>query len=148
MASVSHSPAGKDDLALRLLLPAHPEHYALPPYREGIVKVIGGGHMARIRIEVDEAVPDSVMEYADPSFPMKKPTVGHLDTGEVLFYILHEFRDTEDGTGCDCRLRLLFPEAAPQVFVDDHAEHLAVEFRSSLRAVWEDLYAEDGGGMS
>lgn len=73
---------------------------------------------------------------------MKKPTIAHLDDGTVLFYILHfyilhEFRDREDG--CDCILRLLFPAAAPQVlFFDDHAEHLSIEFRSFLSAAFND----------
>ena len=120
------------EMALQRLLRAHPEHYMIPPYEEGIVEVIGE-HMARLRIVVTDKVPSWVLEYGDPAYPFKKPTVGELDDGTVLFYILHEFRDTEKG--CDLILRLLFPEAAPQVFFDEHAEHLAVEFRSGLRAV-------------
>lgn len=102
--------AEKRDMALRTLLPAHPEHYALPPYEEGIVEVIGG-RMARLRIVVTGDVPEWVMGYGDPGYPMKKPTLAELDDGTVFFYILHEFRDREGG--CDLITRLLLPEKAP-----------------------------------
>lgn len=38
---------------------------------------------------------------------MKKPIIGELDDGSELFYISHEFRDTD--AGCDVALRLLLP---------------------------------------
>jgi hypothetical protein len=133
----------KDRMALDLILSAHPEHYMFPPYPEGIVEVIGE-HMARLRIRVTEDVPDFVMEYGDPEYPMKKPTVGELDDGTVLFYILHEFRDTKNG--CDLILRLLFPAAASQVFFDEHAEHLCIEFRRGIQATYQDVVEEAKGG--
>jgi hypothetical protein len=46
---------------------------------------------------------------------MKKPTVGELDDGTVLFWTLHEFRDARDGMGFDLILRLCFPSVAPDV---------------------------------
>ena len=142
MQQAAGKPDAKDALALGLMLPAHPEHYALPPdYPEGIIEVIGE-HMARIRIEVTSDVPSFVMDYGHPDYAFKKPTVGRLDDGAVLFYILHEFRDREDG--CDCILRLLFPAAAPQVFFDDHAEHLSIEFRSGLRAAFKEYNQVNG----
>lgn len=136
MTQAADKQKARDAMALGLMLPAHPEHYALPPdYQEGIIEVIGE-HMARIRVEVTSDVPSFVMDYGHPDYPIKKPTIGQLDDGTVLFHILHEFRDREHG--CDCILRLLFPVAAPQVFFDDHAEHLSIEFRSFLRAAFND----------
>lgn len=133
-AVVQGTQEAKDAMAFGLMLPAHPEHYALPPdYPEGVIEVIGE-HMARLRIEVTSDVPSFVMDYGHPDYPMKKPTIGKLDDGTILFYILHEFRDLEDG--CDCILRLLFPAAAPSVFFDEHAEHLSIEFRSGFRAAF------------
>ena len=58
-----------------------------------------------------------------------------MDDGSVLFYILQELRDCDEGS--EFRLRLLFPAAAPQVFFDEHAEHLAVEFRSFVNSAFE-----------
>lgn len=80
---------------------------------------------------------------------MKKPTVGELDDGTVLFWILHEFRD--DGGACDLILRLVFPVAAREVWFVEHAEHLCMEFSSGLALVWENLQlhrGEIGAGTS
>lgn len=71
---------------------------------------------------------------------MKKPTIAKLDDGTEVFYILHDLRDT--GEGCLLRLRLIFPAAAPQVFFDDHAEHLTIECRSGVRLAYDDLLRE------
>jgi hypothetical protein len=135
-----------EEMAKRKILPAHPEHYTIPipadihhQGEEGIVEVIGG-RMARVRLlpplQMTD-IPPWVMDFGDPAYPRKKSTIGKLADGTVLFYILHEFRDTE--VGCDLILRLLFPAAAPQVMFDEHAEHLAVEFRSFLRMAAEEM---------
>ncbi|CAM0138673.1 hypothetical protein VKS41_008404 [Umbelopsis sp. WA50703] len=115
------------------MVPAHPEHYALPPYNSGIVETIGE-HIARVHIQPCVNPPDFVREYGDPTY-QHLPAVGTLNDGSILFYILQEIRDSEEG--CDFRLRLLFPDAAPQVFFDEHAEHLAVEFRSFINTAFE-----------
>ena len=110
-----------------------PEYYALPPYSSGIVETIGE-HIARVQIKPTFDPPDLVKAYGDDSY---KPlsAVGTLDDGSTLFYILQELRDCEEGS--EFRLRLLFPAAAPQVFFDEHAEHLAVEFRSFITQAFE-----------
>jgi len=125
-------PEQRQNLFLNTMVPAHPEHYALPPY-PGIVETIGG-HVARIHIRVDLKIPEFVTAYADPSYK-QMPATGCLEDGSVLFYILQEVRDSEDG--CEFRLRLLFPVAAPQIFFDEHAEHLAIEYRSFVTAAFE-----------
>jgi hypothetical protein len=125
----------RKSVALERMLRIHPEHYMVPDYEEGSVEVIGE-HMARLRIVVTDDVPAWVIEYGDPSYSHKKPTIGKLDDGTVLFYILHEFKDTEEG--CNLILRLLFPEAAPRVWFVEHAEHLAIEFRRRARMVAEE----------
>ncbi|OKL62498.1 hypothetical protein UA08_02533 [Talaromyces atroroseus] len=130
-----------DEMHRSKLLPMHPEHYTVPPHmngEEGIVEVIGE-HMARLRIvaTTPNDVPEFVMAYGDPSYSFKKPTICKLMDGTPAFYILHEFRNNDDG--CDLRLRLIFPAKAPQVFFDEHAEHLAIEFRTGVRLVLEDI---------
>ncbi|KAH8658381.1 hypothetical protein BX600DRAFT_500323 [Xylariales sp. PMI_506] len=125
------------DRALQTLLPAHPEHYAKPSGgasddQEGVVEVIGE-RMVSLRLEVTEDVPDVVWAYADPAYSFKKPTVARLQDGITAYYILHEFRDVEDG--CDLRLRVVFPDAAPEVMFSEHAEHMAIEFRFGLKTI-------------
>ena len=126
------TPEQRQTLFLDTMVPAHPEHYALPPY-PGIIETIGG-HIARVHIRVDLEIPGFVMAYADSSYK-QLPATGCLDDGSVFFYILQELRDS--GDGCDFKLRLLFPAAAPQIFFDEHAEHLAVEYRSFVAAAFE-----------
>ncbi|KAG0317324.1 hypothetical protein BGZ99_006360 [Dissophora globulifera] len=121
-------PELKQKVFLDTMVPAHPEHYALPSVGGGIVETIGE-HVARVHIQPCVNPPDFVRAYGDPTY-QQLPAIGTLDDGSVLFYILQEVRDSEEG--CDFRLRLLFPAAAPQVFFDEHAEHLAVEFRSFI----------------
>ena len=134
----------RDEMATEFLLHIHPEHYMVPPYEsEGIIEVIGE-HMARLRIEPTENVPAFVMRFGNAAFPMKKPTIAKLDDGTEVFYILHEFRDTDEGRLL--RLRLIFPAAAPPVFFDEHAEHLAIEFRSGVRLAYDNLLREGSRG--
>ncbi|MCJ1401590.1 hypothetical protein MMC11_004806 [Xylographa trunciseda] len=122
------------DRALRTLLPAHPEHYAKPACegQEGVIEVIGE-HMMSLRMVVTDDVPDFVHAYADPAYPFKKPTVVKLQDGTTAYYILHEFRDVEDG--CKLRLRVVFPAAAPEIMFSEHAEHMAVEFRFGVKTI-------------
>lgn len=123
----------KQKTFLETMVPAHPEHYALPPYPSGIVETIGE-HIARVQIKPIFDPPAFVRAYGDPSYqPLS--AIGTLDDGSILFYILQELRDCDGGS--EFRLRLLFPAAAPQVFFDEHAEHLAVEFRSFITSAFE-----------
>jgi hypothetical protein len=131
----------KQKTFLETMVPAHPEHYALPPYPSGVVETIGE-HIARVQIKPIFDPPASVKAYGDPSYqPLS--AIGTLDDGSVLFYILQELRDCDDGS--EFRLRLLFPSEAPQVFFDEHAEHLAVEFRSFITSAFERQQRVDGG---
>lgn len=123
----------KQKTFLETMVPAHPEHYALPPYPSGVVETIGE-HIARVQIKPIFDPPGFVSAYGDASFqPLS--AIGTLDDGSILFYILQELRDCDEGS--EFRLRLLFPAAAPQVFFDEHAEHLAVEFRSFVTSAFE-----------
>ncbi|CAO3657456.1 unnamed protein product [Mucor hiemalis] len=123
----------KQKVFLDTMVPAHPEHYALPPNSGGIVETIGE-HIARVHIVPCINPPDFVKAYGDPSY-LHLPAIGTLSDGSILFYILQEIRDSDEG--CDFRLRLLFPSAAPDVFFVEHAEHLAVEFRSFINTAFE-----------
>lgn len=99
----------KQKTFLATTVPAHPEHYALPPYPSGVVETIGE-HIARVQIEPIFDPPAFVRAYGDPSCqPLS--AIGTLDNGNILFYILQELRDCDEGS--ELRLRLLFPAAAP-----------------------------------
>lgn len=122
----------------RRMLNIHPEHYAVPHLdgEEGVVEVIVE-HMARMRIVVTDDVPSFVMEFGDSIFEVKKPTICELHDGTPVFYVLHEFRDTE--AGCHLRLRLNFPAEAPEELFKEHAEHLAIEFRAGIWMVYDEM---------
>lgn len=136
------NPESKQKTFLDTMVPAHPEHYAPPPYPGGIVETIGE-HVARVRIQAGGDLPDFVRQCGDPSYqPLS--AIGTLDDGSILFYIFQEIRESGE-QGCEFRLRLLFPAAAPQVFFDEHAEHLAVEFRSFLQTAAASRQAKVSG---
>jgi hypothetical protein len=129
------TPEGRESFFLEFLAKAHPEHYALPPdYDDGVIEIIGE-HMARLNVDKDSEIPSHILApYQDPSYPAKKAATGRLDDGTVLCYILHQFKDTEEG--CELAVRLLFPANAPEVWFKEHAEHLAIEFRNGLKKSW------------
>ena len=127
------NPKTRHKTFLETMVPTHPEHYALPPFPSGVVETIGE-HIARVQIKPIFDPPAFVRAYGDPSC---KPlsVIGTLDDGSVFFYILQELRDCDEGS--EFRLRLLFPAAAPQVFFDEHAKNLAVEFRIFVTSAFE-----------
>lgn len=125
---------GRRQFFLDSMAPAHPEHYALGPYPMGIVETIGN-HICRVRVDNVVEVPDFVKAYGDASYNNKMPVTGFLDDGTLFFYGFQELRDTDDG--CDFRFRIIFPAAAPPVLFDEHAENLAIEFRSWIATAFE-----------
>ena len=72
-------PATKQHIFLDTMVPAHPEHYALPPYSE-IIKPIGE-HVARVRIRPSKDLPDIVRAYDDSAF-LPLSATGTLDDGQ------------------------------------------------------------------
>lgn len=121
-------------LYLDIMAPAHPEHYCIGPYQMGIVETIGG-HICRVRVDAEAELPDFVWQYGDPSYETKLPVTGYLDDGTAFFYGLQELHDTAEG--CDFRFRILFPAASPQLLIDEHTEHLAIEFRHWIGAAFD-----------
>lgn len=129
------TPEGKRRVFLNIFAGAHPEHYALPPYPTGIIETIGG-HIARVHIKPYVTLPEFVQkEYGDPTYDKKLAGTAYLDDDTLFFYAYQEIRDSEDG--CDFRLRILYPAASPQSLLDEHSEHLAVEFRSFITAAFQ-----------
>jgi hypothetical protein len=47
--------------------------------------------------------------------------------------------------GCEFRFRLFFPSAAPDIFFEEHAEHLAVEFRGFVRTASNSIHGKNQG---
>jgi hypothetical protein len=132
-----------DDMARRYVFPTHPEHYVVmqsPGAAEGGpdcgVELIGE-HMARIRYvdltQTIENVPTWLWHARNKEYEMMEVMVAKLDSGSKFFYVMNEFMDTEGG--CKIRLRAFFPSAAPWSLINQHAEHLAVEFRNLLKMV-------------
>jgi hypothetical protein len=46
-------------------------------------------------------------------------------------YVLQQFKDIEDGM--EANLRIWCPAACPPIYLEEHAEHYAVEFRNGCR---------------
>jgi hypothetical protein len=109
----------------------HPEHYIPNPFpgSMGIIETLGA-MPTRLRIVPTEDVPDFVSATADDAYPIKTPVRAELADGTLFAWIFHEFRDTPEGG--DIILRVWWPDAAPEVFFEEHAQHFSVEFRRIL----------------
>ncbi|KAJ5563059.1 hypothetical protein N7535_002496 [Penicillium sp. DV-2018c] len=139
-----HASQPLDDMARRYVFPTHPEHYVAmqsPDAPEGGGPDCGveliGEHMARIRyVDLTQTpvdVPTRLWHARSKTYDMMEVMVAKLDSGSKFFYLMNEFVDT--GGGCKIRLRVFFPSAAPWSLINQHAEHLAVEFRNLLKMV-------------
>jgi hypothetical protein len=107
----------------------HPEHYMLPPY-QGVVETMGG-IPTRSHVFVRQDVPDFVTTLIDESYPIRLIGAAELDDGTLFTYVLQQFKDTDDGM--EANLRIWYPAACPSVYLEEHAEHYAVEFRNGCR---------------
>ncbi|MDN5721397.1 MAG: hypothetical protein ACTH0D_12000 [Candidatus Corynebacterium faecigallinarum] len=130
--------AGADDEERRRMVfetgfPTHPEHYMVLP-GAGVVETMGG-LPTLTRIEPIETPPAFVAEHIDDSFDISRAGQGPLDDGTPFTYVLQQFKDTEDGVEVD--LRVWYPAACPPIYVEEHAQHFAVETRNLLRLVAE-----------
>lgn len=113
---------------------AHPEHYALPLAYMGMVETIGA-HPTRFKVSAAtslEGLPEAVAAFADPSYPLTMVGKLRLEDDTPFAFAIHQLRDTDDGS-CEIALRLIYPKAAPDFMIEEHAEHLAIEFRSYIR---------------
>jgi hypothetical protein len=115
-------------------LASHPEHYVLPPqYSFGMVETIGGlPTRFKVRpVPTADELPAAVAAYADPAYPISSLGTLYLDDDTPFAYAVHQYRDTDDG--CELALRIIYPAAAPDSMIQEHAEHLAIEFRAFVR---------------
>lgn len=135
-----------EDMAAKYVFPAHPEHYAimhgpgsLPRNAPDCGVEMIGEHMAKVRyVDLNKGIEDMpgwMLKKRDYDYDMAETLVAKLTSGNRFFYILNEFMDTEGG--CKIRLRTFFPAAAPWSLINQHAQHLAIEFRNVLTMVDE-----------
>jgi hypothetical protein len=129
LAAVDNSPLELRNAAIGFIFPAHPEHYALPPYH-GVVETMGG-IPTRSRVMVIQDAPDFVTQFVDESYPMRMTGAAELDDGTLFTYVLQQFKDTD--TGMEANLRIWFPSACPPAYLEEHAEHYSIEFRNGFR---------------
>jgi hypothetical protein len=115
-------------------LASHPEHYVLPPqYQQGMVETIGGlPTRFKVRpVPTADELPAAVAASADPAYPISMLGILYLDDDTPFAYAVHQLRDTDDA--CELALRIIYPAAAPDSMIQEHAEHLAIEFRAFVR---------------
>lgn len=135
-----------EDMAAMYVFPTHPEHYAimhgpgsLPKSAPDCGVEVIGEHMAKLRYtdfkDSLQDMPEWMLKERDYNYELAETLVARLESGSRLFYIMNEFMDTEDG--CKIRLRAFFPSAAPWSLINQHAQHLAIEFRNLLTMVAE-----------
>jgi hypothetical protein len=123
------NPDEKRKAVLDFGFPAHPEHYGVPDYA-GVIETMAG-IPTLTRVQRIEDAPEFVTELIDESFPLRLTGAGELEDGTPHSFVLQQFKDTADGMIAD--LRIWYPQACPQVYLDEHAQHYTVEFRNMVR---------------
>lgn len=130
--AASPDPAVRD-AALSMAFAAHPEHYAMAPAgRPGVIETMGGLPTRSFPafVQPDEA-PSFVSDLIDSSYDLSTVGAADLADGTIFTYVLQEYRDTADGM--EASLRIWYPAACPPAYVEEHAQHYAVEFRNGAR---------------
>ncbi|MFD5249939.1 hypothetical protein ACFWIW_35705 [Amycolatopsis sp. NPDC058340] len=103
-----------------------------PGYTGGTVETIGG-HLTRFKASMAPELPSEISEHFDPAYPLTLATaLLSLDDDTPFAYCVHQARDTE--TGAEAVVRVLCPSAAPDSMIEEHCEHLSIEFRNWIRS--------------
>ncbi|MCB0910049.1 MAG: hypothetical protein KDB60_00350 [Propionibacteriaceae bacterium] len=119
--------------ALAMAFAAHPEHYAMAPGgRPGVIETMGGLPTRSFPAFVQpDQVPSFVSDLIDSSYDLSTVGAADLADGTMFSYVLQEYRDTANGM--EVSLRIWYPAACPPAYVEEHAQHYAVEFRNGVR---------------
>jgi hypothetical protein len=114
------------------MLASEPEHFVITANDDGTSSVVEniGPYVGSFTIHFtgeEEAVGDLLPEY-----PIRM--VGHtlLADDTVTMHVLHQFGDTEQGF--KAHLTIFFPAAFPDEIIEQHRQHLAVEFGNWVTA--------------
>jgi uncharacterized protein len=114
------------------MLAAQPEHFVMTSGANGTSVVVEnlGPHICHFTIQFtgeDEAVGELL-----PDYPIRM--VGHsfLEDGTVIGRVLHQFGDIDGGFAA--RLEIYFPSACSNELIDQHRQHLLVEFTNWVTA--------------
>ncbi|MGJ4949328.1 hypothetical protein [Bradyrhizobium sp. HKCCYLS20291] len=120
------------------MLRAHPEHLGvlqLPGGIVGVLEVTGHSHGPELlrakRLEDWSGIPIPL----EPDMPYRLMARSESEDGQVVGYLLHQYRDTNPGF--DARLAIYWPGGAPEALVKGHADHLMVEFNN-----WFQMYLQ------
>jgi hypothetical protein len=74
-----------------------------------------------------------------PDMPHRMMLQSESEDGQVLGYVLHQYRDTHPGF--DARLAVYWPRGAPDEMVNGHVDHLDGRVRQLVRDVPADPQA-------
>jgi hypothetical protein len=120
---------GEQRNAQSYAIDAEPEHFRLfenPPFLEMIENL--GPHITEFRIKLGPSdfawLADAILN----DHPIKMTGSAQLNDGTTIAHILHQFKTTS--TGFMANLAIYFPASVPDLFVEQHQQHLAVEFRN------------------
>lgn len=129
MASTKESSEQVKEVMFKQIFVAHPEHYALG---DGNIETMGGLPTVTLPVmtKIEEA-PDFVKEFVDDTYAVKAAGAGPLRDGTPFTYVLQQFRDTSEGMVAD--LMIWYPAGCPDIYVEEHLEHYAIEFRNGCR---------------
>ena len=117
----------------------HPEHFMnvpLGPHAE-VIENVGQDDLPWF-IRLDFMPPDTEFPAPwDPAYPAEHRLGAFINDADGLRIgsAIHEMRDIEDGL--HIKLTIVLPNAAPDVLIEGHLQHFAVEFRNWTRMAEE-----------
>jgi hypothetical protein len=123
---------------------AQPEHWVVTTDSTGSQMVTENLGPTIARFQIEFAPPEQQFQKEDlmDDFPIKMSGKGKFGNDTVQAYVLHQFRPHATGVGFDANLRAYFPKAAGEELIEQHRQHLVVEFTNWTRNCYTELKVE------
>jgi hypothetical protein len=99
-----------------------------------------GEYITRFQIEFEP--PTTLWQQRDlyDDFSIKLSGHGYLDNRTVIGNVLHQFRPRAGGF--DANLCIYYPASVPEELLEQHRQHLVVEFTNWTRRCYEETKAK------
>lgn len=123
------------------MLAAEPEHWVIAPPVNGSHRVVEnlGPWISRIHLQFVPPSQPWQLKKIREDFPLRITGYGEDDASNHLAYVLHQFRPHSVGSGFDAHLCIFFPMSTPEEIIEQHRQHLVVEFTGWFRRCFEHL---------
>ena len=123
---------------------AEPEHWVVTSDDTGTQRVIEnlGSTIACFNIEFGPPTEPCQKLGILEDFPTRMSATAKLSSGHAFAHVLHQFKPHHEGSGFDANLGAYFLKSAGSDVVEQHRQHLVVEFTNWTRHCFRELKVE------